>query len=74
MLLKLLKNLFIIQEISNDKRIPKLGKGFTTAIRLNPLNPLSYVTLVLIIIVGILMFGFIGVWKEFDNRNPFRWY
>ncbi len=41
--------------------------------RLNPFNPLSYVTVVITLIVGILMFGFVGVWKETELKNPFKW-
>lgn len=70
---KLLKRLFIIQEVSNKNRNPKLGRGFFTARRINPYNPLSYVALVVIFIVGILMFGFVGFWKEAEIKNPFKW-
>lgn len=41
--------------------------------RINPYNPLSYITIVLTILIGILMFGFVGVWKEIDLRNPFKY-
>lgn len=69
---ELLKKLYIIQEVDNKDR--KLGRGFSTAIRLNPYNPLTYIAVVLIAVVGILMFGFVGFWKETDRRNPFKWY
>lgn len=68
---KLLKFLFVLQEVSNKDRNPKLGKGFSTAYRFNPFNPLSYIALILIIIVGILMYGIVGFWKEI--HNPFKW-
>lgn len=74
MIRKLLKYLLIIQEVSNKNRTPKLGGGFLTARRLNPYNPLSYIALILIILVGILMFGVIGFWKETDQKNPFKWW
>jgi hypothetical protein len=74
MLRKILKYLFIIQEVSNKNRTPKLGKGFSTAKRINPYNPLSYATILITIVVGILMFGFVGVWKEIDLKNPFKYY
>ena len=70
---KILKCLLIIQEVSNKNREPKLGRGFFEARRLNPFNPLSYITVVVAIIVGILMFGFVGVWKEIVLKNPFKW-
>ncbi len=70
---KILKFLWILQEVSNNNRNPKLGRGFSTAHRFNPYNPLSYLALILIVVVGILMFGFIGFWKETDTKNPFKW-
>lgn len=69
----LLKRLFIIQEISNKNRNPKLGRGFSTAMRLNPYNPLSYLTIPIVIIVGVVMFGVFGFLNEIDNKNPFKW-
>lgn len=70
---KILKFLLVLQEVSNRNRTPKLGRGYSTAYRLNPYNPLSYLTIVLVIIVGLLMFGFYGIWKEMDTNNPFKW-
>ena len=72
-MIKILKFLFIVQEISNRNRLKKLGRGFSTAIRLNPFNPLSYIVLISIPFVGILLFGFVGVWKEISFNNPFKW-
>lgn len=73
MIRKLLKNIFVLQEVSNKNRQPKLGRGYMNAYRLNPYNPLSYITIVLILIVGIIAFGVAGFWKEFDLVNPFKW-
>ena len=74
---KLLKILGVVQTVSNEERHKKglktLGKGYFEANRINPYNPLSYPALVVIFIIGILMFGFVGFWKETDNRNPFKW-
>ncbi len=70
---KILKSLWIIQEVSNKNRAVKLGRGYFNAVRFNPYNPLSYVAIVLILIIAILMFGFVGVWKEMDIVNPFKW-
>jgi len=70
---KLLKRLLIIQEVSNKGRNPQLGRGFFTARRLNPFNPLSYVTVIIAAIIGIVMFGFVGIWKEVESKNPFKW-
>jgi hypothetical protein len=70
---KILKFLFIIQEVSNKNRNPMLGRGFLTARRFNPYNPLSYIALVGIVLFGLLLFGFIGFFREIDNKNPFKW-
>lgn len=71
---KILKAIWVLQEVSNKGREPKLGRGFSTACRFNPYNPLSYVAFVLTIAIGILIFGFYGFWKETDGKNPFKWY
>lgn len=74
---KILKRLYIVQEVSNEERhrmgLERLGKGYFEAHRLNPYNPLSYVVLLLTLIVGIVTFGIVGFWKETDGRNPFKW-
>lgn len=72
MIRNVFKYLWIIQEVKNSKT-KKRGRGYSTAVRMNPYNPLSYVSLVIIILVGIIMFGVVGFWKEIDNRNPFKW-
>lgn len=41
--------------------------------RLNPYNPLTYITLTITFFVGIILFGVIGFWKEVDLNNPFKW-
>lgn len=74
---KILKFLKIIQTASNEERhkkgLKRLGRGYWEAHRLNPYNPLSYITIILVLVIGILMFGFYGFWKETDTRNPFSW-
>lgn len=70
---KFLKSIYVLQEVSNKNRSPKLGRGFSHAYRLNPVNPLSYITVIIILIVGIVMFGIVGFWKESDVKNPFKW-
>ena len=71
--MKILKRLLIIQEVSNANRKPMLGRGFMTARRFNPYNQLSYVVVSLIVVIGIILYGLIGFWKEKSVRNPFRW-
>lgn len=70
----ILKSIWVIQEVSNRNRSPKLGNGFSTAKRFNPYNPLSYLVIVLFFVIGILMFGLYGFWKEVDYKNHFKWY
>lgn len=66
-----LKYIFVLQEVSNKNKTPKLGRGFSKALRINPYNPLSYITIILYLIAGIIMFGVVGFWEEF--KNPFKW-
>jgi hypothetical protein len=74
---KLLKYLKIVQTVSNEQRhkqgLKRLGRGYFEAHRLNPYNPLSYISLIAILIIGIIMFGFVGFWKQVDMYNPFKW-
>lgn len=59
---KLLKTLWVIQESKSNK----------VKRRLNPYNPLTYLTILITIIVGLLLFGFVGLWGEIDKKNPFK--
>ncbi len=47
--------------------------GFRNWRRMNPYHPLSYVVIVVAIISALLLFGFVGMWKEIDLRNPLKW-
>lgn len=68
---KILKTLYIVQykTIKVDNKYVK----FHTKRRLNPFNPLTYLVMIIAIISGLLMFGFVGFWKEVDLINPFKW-
>lgn len=74
---KILKFLKVTQYVSNEERqkqgLKKLGRGFFTAHRMNPWNPLSYFIIIIVILVGIILFGIIGFWKHVDIENPFKW-
>lgn len=74
---KLLRFLKIVQTVNNHDRskqgLKKLGRGYSKSHRLNPYNPLSYLTVIITIIVGTILFGITGFWKEVDHRNPFKW-
>jgi len=77
MIRKLLKFLLVVQSVSNEKRydtgLKRLGRGYNNAYRLNPYNPLSYIVVVIGFVVGILLFGFVGIWREISGTNPFKW-
>ena len=76
MIRKLLKWIRVTQEIDNTTILngrKRIGRGYNKAYRLNPYNPLSYLTIIIVLIVGILMFGFVGVWNELPTTNPFKW-
>jgi hypothetical protein len=70
---KLLKTLYIVETISNKNRTPKLGRGYSEAHRLRWYNPLSYILVIGVIILGLIMFGVVGFKQEVDTRNPFKW-
>jgi hypothetical protein len=72
-ILRILKFLYITQEVSNKGRTVPLGRGFRTAKRLNPYNPLSYIVALLFLVAAIIMFGVVGFAKEVDHSNPFKW-
>ena len=71
MVREILKRLYIVQykTIEVDNKYVK----FHTKRRLNPFNPLTYLVMIIAIISGLLMFGFVGFWKEVDLINPFKW-
>lgn len=77
MIKKILKALYIVQEVSNEERhkrgLKRLGRGYFKAHRFNPLNPFSYLILPIIFAAAIVCFGIVGVWKEIDAQNPFKW-
>ena len=62
---KVLLFLGITQKIINDR-------GYERH-RLNPYNPLAYILIILVFVVGIILYGVIGFWKELDLRNPFKY-
>lgn len=74
----ILKYLFILETVSNEERYKKglkrLGKGYFQAHRLNPYNPLSYLFIPFLLIIGVFMFGFFGFWQQTESRNPFKWH
>jgi hypothetical protein len=69
---EILKKLHIVQEVSNAYREEKLGRGYSTACRLNPYNPISYLYVPFHFIFAILLLGVLGFIKE-KHKNPFKW-
>lgn len=68
-----LKKVGVIQEKFNKNRIPSFGRGYSTANRVNPYNPLSYLVIAIGFLIALIMFGVVGIWKEIDTQNPFKW-
>jgi hypothetical protein len=66
LLRQLLILLWVIQEKNEPYTKPKLR-------RINPYNPLSYLCMIVVLVIGIALFGIIGVWKEMDFKQPFKW-
>jgi hypothetical protein len=71
-MVKILKLLWIIQEktfTDNDLLIKKRKKR-----RLNPFNPLTYIVLLILLSIGLLMFGFVGLKDEVNWEDlKFKW-
>ena len=66
---KILKTLFIYE----GKELLTPFERKYTKMRLNPYNQLTYLFIAIIFIIGILKFGFVGIWKELDTRNPIKY-
>lgn len=62
---KILKKLYVIQQ-------KKDAYGYERS-RFNPYNPLSYIVIILMPVVAILLLGIIGLVKEVDFNNPFKY-
>lgn len=67
-----LKFIGVLQEVSNKNRQKRLGKGYDTAWRFNPYNPLSYITILIMFSIFLILYGIKGVWREI-SINPFKW-
>lgn len=69
MLREILIHLFIIQEKTIKTKFNCSYKPF----RINPYNPLSYIFITCVFVVGIVLYGIVGFWKETDLKNPFKY-
>jgi len=68
-----MKNIFKKIGIIQEKKVKSIIGTPTKQLRLNPLNPLTYLLIIIAFIYGLLRFGFVGIWKEMDFRNPFKY-
>jgi hypothetical protein len=68
-----IRNILILLQIIQVKTRVDSFKVKTEIRRANPYNPLTYIALSAIFIVGVIMFGFVGVWKEVELKNIFKW-
>jgi NhaP-type Na+/H+ or K+/H+ antiporter len=70
---RLLVFLGIVQHkrvLDGSGTIPRLR----TFKRLNPFHPLTYIVILLSLIIGLFMFGFVGLWKEVNWKElKFQW-
>ena len=68
-----MKNIFKKIGIIQEKNVKSILGTSTKQLRLNPLNPLTYLLIIIVFLYGLLKFGFVGIWKEMDFRNPFKY-
>jgi hypothetical protein len=70
-----MKKLLILLKVIETKKIIDSFKITHTKERLNPYNPLSYIVLLITFIVGTIMFGFVGFWREINiKESMFKWF
>jgi hypothetical protein len=69
-----MKRLLISLKIIQEKKIKDpLGVTYKQR-RLNPYNPLTYVVIICSLIIGLLMYGFVGLWNEVNwSELKFQW-
>jgi hypothetical protein len=65
---KIFKLLYIKQEKQYED-----AYGTWIKFRINPFNPLTYVVIIFGLLTGLIMFGIVGMWREIDTTNPFKW-
>jgi hypothetical protein len=66
---KFYKAIGVVQERYSEDAFKKRR----TMRRMNPYNPLTYVAIVIIVVMGIVLFGVIGFKDEIDLNKPFTW-
>jgi hypothetical protein len=65
---KIFKWLYIRQEKQYEDPY-----GTWIKFRINPFNPLTYVVMILGLLMGLFLFGPVGMWREIDSTNVFKW-
>ena len=67
---KVMKNLWVIQE----KNFLDEFKRTRVKHRLNPYNPITYIFIVMSLVIGVVMFGVVGIKNEINiNELKFKW-
>lgn len=65
--------LIAVRVIQTNRMPDRSGFAMRSMRRLNPLNPLSYATVIAAMLIGFICFGVVGFWREVDMKNPFVW-
>ena len=65
---KLFKWLYINQEKQYQD-----SYGTWVKRRINPFNPINYIVIILGSVIALFLFGPIGMWREIDTKNLFKW-
>ena len=66
---RFLKAIRVIQERKERTRLNSY-----TYMRLNPYNPLTYLAMIIGLILGVIMFGLVGIKDEIDKpKDYFKW-
>jgi uncharacterized membrane protein len=70
----MIKEIFVKLKIIQEKKIKNAFNTTYTMRRFNPYNPLTYITLFVLLIIGICMYGIVGVWEQVNMDDlKFKW-
>lgn len=66
--------IFVKLKIVQEKKIKDAFNRTYTKRRFNPYNPLTYITLFILLIIGIFLYGIVGFWEQVNmNELKFKW-
>lgn len=68
LLYRILLTLFVIQEKTKYEQTV-ITKRYVIYKRFNPYNPLTYILFLFPFVIGIIMFGFVGIWKYITIKD-----